>query len=64
MAWFWCIIFAIGYVIMGVLTGLLFRLFEDNPETVEFVAFVWPVALPLGIIIFLFSIITYILDNI
>ncbi len=65
MAWYWIVLIIVGYFLIGILTAFIYLVYgEDDEEALVMFGALWPVFLPVAIVIAPFVLFYWIIDNI
>ena len=56
MAWYWILLICLGYLLMVLVTTVVVRLLDIfwEDELIFLIGMFWPVAVPIGILVFIF----------
>jgi len=64
MAWYWIVLIIVGYVLIGILTALIYAAYgEDYDDQLAMFAVFWPVMLPIAIVTAPFALFHWIIDK-
>lgn len=65
MSWYWVVLIVLGYLVIAVLTGVIYgAVLEEDSEMSTLAGMFWPVMLPIFICMLPFILVHEILENI